>query len=251
MRDRVTLILRRHRCGFTLIELLVVIAIIAILAAILFPVFAKAREKARASACLSNLKQIAQAMVMYRQDYDERNVRHHCGPCAGGDPCGGPVGDVDNFPFDGTPGPLGNYSWRSMLVPYIKNLQIFVCPSAPDRNGTTRRTARCNPPRLGYGLISSNDGVKGGWFGREDSYVEDPGNTIVCGDYGGDALVTCPYRRCGRTCDTGTTLPPHHTYYASQVGAARHNEGANFAFYDGHVKWLRMVELRQLTVRSD
>src|SRR5512142_213972 len=92
-----------NRTGFTLIELLVVIAIIAILAAILFPVFAKAREKARQASCLSNMRQICTAFLSYVQDYDELS-------------------------------PLCVYNsstswWPSSMVPYIKNLQVFTCPS--------------------------------------------------------------------------------------------------------------------------
>ncbi len=92
------------RKGFTLIELLVVIAIIAILAAILFPVFARAREKARQTACLSNVKQINLALQMYAQDYDEQIC----------------YGYHEN----------GIY-WYDVLQPYAKNDQIFVCPSGP------------------------------------------------------------------------------------------------------------------------
>ena len=90
------------RRGFTLIELLVVIAIIAILAAILFPVFARAREKARQTSCLSNLKQIVLSALMYTQDYDERWVRYRY------------------------PNP---YFWPHKLEPYMKSTQLFVCPS--------------------------------------------------------------------------------------------------------------------------
>jgi prepilin-type N-terminal cleavage/methylation domain-containing protein/prepilin-type processing-associated H-X9-DG protein len=90
------------RRGFTLIELLVVIAIIAILAAILFPVFARAREKARQASCQSNLKQIALAAIMYAQDYDERCV------------LGYETGRL----------------WSDLLAPYMKNTQMLICPSA-------------------------------------------------------------------------------------------------------------------------
>ncbi len=93
------------RQAFTLIELLVVIAIIAILAAILFPVFAQAREKARQIACMSNLRQIGAAALMYAQDYDEQFM----GTEMGGDP---------------------EYFWGEMLQPYMKNRQILDCPSS-------------------------------------------------------------------------------------------------------------------------
>jgi len=125
--------MRRHY-GFTLIELLVVIAIIAVLAAILFPVFAKAREKARQASCQSNLKQMGYALAMYRDDYDGVNVRYRF--CANPDPL--PTGfyppDVwwapydPSVPPDGTPGP--NWS-AGLLQPYVKNVQIFRDPSEP------------------------------------------------------------------------------------------------------------------------
>src|SRR5215211_1501956 len=102
----------KHR-GFTLIELLVVIAIIAILAAILFPVFAQAREKARSTTCLSNCKQIGLAFQMYAQDYD--NTYTWQGKAMGDD-----VGDY------GKPGAKPN--WIMELQPYAKNHKMFVCP---------------------------------------------------------------------------------------------------------------------------
>ncbi len=97
----------RHReiRGFTLIELLVVIAIIAILAAILFPVFAQAREKARQATCLSNVKQIATSYFMYAQDYDQRYTQ--------------------NRYADGA----NHYTWKLAILPYVKNLALFQCPS--------------------------------------------------------------------------------------------------------------------------
>ena len=97
----------KGRKGFTLIELLVVIAIIAILAAILFPVFARAREKARATACLNNAKQMATAVQMYAQDYDESVIPYY---------------------QDGNPS--GSQCWWQMMEPYVKNMQIYLCPSS-------------------------------------------------------------------------------------------------------------------------
>ncbi len=101
---------RGPRSGFTLIELLVVIAIIAILAAILFPVFAQAREKARSTTCVSNGKQIGMGLMMYAQDYDERFPRVYTASFG-----------VNNGPRD----------WKSDINPYVKNVGVFRCPSKP------------------------------------------------------------------------------------------------------------------------
>src|SRR5215813_6702511 len=95
---------RTTRSAFTLIELLVVIAIIAILAAILFPVFAQAREKARAASCLSNMKQLGLSFAMYSQDYDEKN----------------PNGINWYYP--------GGNGWAGQVYPYVKDIKIYLCP---------------------------------------------------------------------------------------------------------------------------
>jgi prepilin-type N-terminal cleavage/methylation domain-containing protein len=112
--------------GFTLIELLVVIAIIAILAAILFPVFAQARDKARSSACLSNTKQIGTAIMMYTQDYDETLPEYW-----------------DDNAKPSNPNPLGY--WHNHLQPYIKNYQVFICPSARSKDERTVDTGEGTP----------------------------------------------------------------------------------------------------------
>src|SRR6476469_1207041 len=109
---------RTRRSAFTLIELLVVIAIIAILAAILFPVFAQARERARMSACLSNMRQIGSALMMYVQDYDETfpHLRfRHPGP------------------FDTSMAAAGKhaYVWNNAIRPYLRSIDVFSCPSNP------------------------------------------------------------------------------------------------------------------------
>src|SRR5579871_4306181 len=112
--------LSRKRNAFTLIELLVVIAIIAILAAILFPVFAQAREKARQASCLSNTKQINLASQMYTQDYDEMFVINHYDSANAGDNFGNGNNYAD-LPF--------TYWWPRLLQPYFKSWGIFACPS--------------------------------------------------------------------------------------------------------------------------
>jgi prepilin-type N-terminal cleavage/methylation domain-containing protein/prepilin-type processing-associated H-X9-DG protein len=146
------------RRGFTLIELLVVIAIIAILAAILFPVFAKAREKARQSSCLSNVKQITLGMLQYAQDYDERMV-----PAA---------------MYWSTP----NYwTWMYLLQPYIKNSQILTCPSstATGWNGSTNTTQT-----TGYGLFRLLSGAALGT-------IQQPASCVLLADAG--RLSTSPF----------------------------------------------------------
>src|SRR5262245_15384469 len=116
----------RRQKGFTLIELLVVIAIIAILAAILFPVFAQAREKARQTGCLNNLKQIGTALMMYVQDYDE----------------------VLPSPDHATDGPssLGNSKWMDRIYPYVKNEPLYNCPS----DGFGRKKSNCTFAKYRY-----------------------------------------------------------------------------------------------------
>ncbi|MBQ0104621.1 MAG: DUF1559 domain-containing protein [Armatimonadetes bacterium] len=108
--------------GFTLIELLVVIAIIAILAAILFPVFAQAREKARQTSCLSNCKQLGTGLILYLDDYEETLP-----------PCGGSNGfDLPQTIFRSYFNGMGSFdatSWKDSLYPYVKNINMFYCPS--------------------------------------------------------------------------------------------------------------------------
>jgi prepilin-type N-terminal cleavage/methylation domain-containing protein len=117
---------RRKRTGFTLVELLVVIAVIALLAAILFPVFAQAREKARQASCLSNLKQIGAEMLMYTDDYDGR--------FPGGGAylwVPGPQGSWDEMPT-ACCGDVAQGNIAFLLMPYVKSVQIFLCPSDPN-----------------------------------------------------------------------------------------------------------------------
>jgi prepilin-type N-terminal cleavage/methylation domain-containing protein/prepilin-type processing-associated H-X9-DG protein len=187
------------RRGFTLIELLVVIAIIAILAAILFPVFARAREKARQTSCLSNIKQLGLGALMYAQDYDEFLPRTR----GGGPPYIGPY-------------------WQQVIEPYVKNRQIFTCPSA-------KTTA------IGYApgcRIFTNGGT-----GRELSQITLPAETGMLVDYGGASPFDPAEGNAGyyihppsRTWCTGSATCP------SSV-SDRHNGGSNVVLCDGHAKW--------------
>lgn len=199
---------RETRNAFTLIELLVVIAIIATLAAILFPVFARSREKARATSCLSNLKQIGLAALMYAQDYDDWYVPH----------CHRDLTDPSK--------PVYAY-WFEMLQPYMKNQQIVWCPSwVPDPSV---------PPRSqgSYGYICSG-------------FTNDPNDPNYVGvpQYGSLAQLYRPSQLIllGESVRATCRVCPHyHTHSFPPVWPVvnRHNEGANYCFFDGHAKWLR------------
>jgi len=191
------------RRGFTLIELLVVIAIIAILAAILFPVFARAREKARQTSCLSNCKQFGLAMLMYAQDYDG------CFRASNGDPAGNPI----VTPMQGE----GRWQALSYYAPYIKNQQMYVCPSSRAAtsygqivwNSTTG--AMYNTGQQAIDTISANAplGVAGtAWMAE--------GSNVWLWDWGEAA--------------GNTSLFPRLRYNV-------HNDGLNLAFFDGHAKF--------------
>jgi len=204
--------------GFTLIELLVVIAIIAILAAILFPVFAKAREKARQSSCLSNVKQIMVATLAYAQDYDEMLNELYRG--------GGPYGFVP---------------WTAQLEPYIKNQQVFVCPSHKFNHCSTAGAWAYvlwhDYWPNSYGFNNWNGGgtaASGPWVGYGDSggkslgSIKRPAEIIHIGDH-----TSCYqfYWTSGNYVDVWNTST-----------ARPHNDGGNFGFVDGHAKWLRTLK---------
>jgi prepilin-type N-terminal cleavage/methylation domain-containing protein/prepilin-type processing-associated H-X9-DG protein len=202
----------RNKRGFTLIELLVVIAIIAILAAILFPVFAKAREKARQTSCLSNVRQLMTAHLSYAQDFDERT----CGAWA-----------VTNPP----PG-IYHGLWSQIILPYVKNDQIFSCPSGTKRSGWGGWDwAGC--PKTMYGV--SCGGMD--WErGRPISAFAEPSSQILMGDiwntnWGGDrsdGRINPQWWDNGRCPTAGGSEP-----------ARWHNEGGNYGHMDGHAKWYK------------
>jgi len=195
------------RRGFTLIELLVVIAIIAILAAILFPVFAKAREKARQSSCLSNLKQLGLGVLSYAQDYDERL------PMA---VAGGPTPPIYLFP--------------ELIDPYLKNTQIWQCPS---------KQGALNISALGKSNVSSSVDIgtqvpAGSTSGR---YFGAPAlGTTSCSlgaiDQPSTAAIMCDV--------TGSVTA---AFVITIAEDPRHNDGSNYVFADGHAKWNRIDQV--------
>ena len=242
--------LKRH--GFTLIELLVVIAIIAILAAILFPVFAQAREKARQAQCVSNVKQLSMGIMMYNQDYDETM----------------PYGYMYNIPDTSQ-----LWYWQDLVQPYIKNYGVYVCPSAAQHTvvdylrppGTIPVLALDYIANAAWGfeegdvwgginysrnVADTSGSFTNGWGNPSISLAQigDPAGTIAIFDarpgyseiwmhrqtdayfnasgqcayeWGGPAPDSDPKRCRGGHVDK------------------RHNDGFVAGFIDGHAKWIR------------
>ena len=194
------------RKGFTLIELLVVIAIIAILAAILFPVFAKAREKARTASCASNLKQIAIGITQYAQDYDETLPNAY-------------VGAPYLVATQGC-------NWATGIQPYLKSIQVFRCPS--DSTG----------PANSY--VYNNWGLNQ----RALAAVDQPAQMILVMDgqaTGLDANSTPTNAATGYGLNVDCTLWENGWRVCAQDRKLpRHMEQNNIAFVDGHVKIQRM-----------
>jgi len=232
------MLVKKQKRGFTLIELLVVIAIIAILAAILFPVFSRAREQARKTACLSNMKQIGQAMMMYLQDWDE------------------------TFPFFTScfvPGGAGTATDmpQGKLHPYIKNAAVWDCPSEAIVGRSTNLKQIGNlagwdgwgcrfPGEFAghYVSIGVNEKLMPNVFHCQVrvepvrmTEVVDPAGTAAVAD-------SNQWSTCG-----GTRVVFANAYASAELFSdpdhrsvsknTRHTEGSNIVYADGHAKWLK------------
>lgn len=253
--------------GFTLIELLVVIAIIAILAAILFPVFAQAREAARKTACASHSKQMGTAIMMYKQDYDETFPQAY-------------------YYLDNNSGAGGYVQWSGLIQPYAKNTGMFVCPSDPLRGHVPTNTFDVQVPRLSYtangAIIARKRRTSDPGRVVSDAEVDAPADTIMIAE--ATSFVNCMNdvsnasgtnnkshrstnavmlagggtRFTGETEAYGTALEALSVAKAKADLAAcptatsaglsficytqpdRHSGGANYIYADGHAKWQKL-----------
>jgi prepilin-type N-terminal cleavage/methylation domain-containing protein/prepilin-type processing-associated H-X9-DG protein len=223
----------RLRSGFTLIELLVVIAIIAILAAILFPVFARAREAARRATCQSNLKQLSVAWMMYTQDHDELAVPTYWVSGSGAD-------TVYHF-YHGTGAYGGNFDYTdSPMWPYMKNAHFTGCKSFASTQADYGMTD--------YGYNMAYVGGAGPGY-TTSRFTNSPNHARMTQAPANLAMISAPAQTIlfGETVMTGETYVQRWPWmYPPSLGTTlgaihfRHMETANIAFVDGHVKAMKM-----------
>jgi prepilin-type N-terminal cleavage/methylation domain-containing protein/prepilin-type processing-associated H-X9-DG protein len=259
---------RVPRKGFTLIELLVVIAIIAILAAILFPVFARARENARRASCQSNLKQIGLGLLQYSQDYDEKMTLIYYVPVANG--------------LSWASSNTDEYKWMDAIFPYVKSEQLFTCPSSVNQpymyNKRMPHSSAANGWPTGqyfgsYGMseaywgggpANANGPARGGGPGTQPTSLaefQSPATTVLVVDTGvSNAGEVWRHSGWGHPSTLGgpdtvtiraDASPPYVESQWSGAAMARHLDTMVTLYADGHVKSNRIGQLYQERTRPD
>lgn len=212
-----------------MIELLVVIAIIAILASILFPVFSRAREMARRTACLNNEKQLSLAVMQYVQDFDETLPSLGVGP----NPAGHLGGWIyyNHFPASDQIDPAPYEPNKGSIYPYVKNAQLFVCPddSIGHRTGNTYAMNACG--------AGSADATTGFAAGKALAAFNDTSNFLVlCEEV--DAEKPSTSDAANTSSDDGYLIFPGNDF------STRHMDGSNIALLDGHAKYFKPEVIR-------
>jgi prepilin-type N-terminal cleavage/methylation domain-containing protein/prepilin-type processing-associated H-X9-DG protein len=267
MRHKTSRVSSSSPSGFTLIELLVVIAIIAILAAILFPVFAQAREKARQTACLSNVKQIGTAFMMYVQDYDETWPRgQECLSTAN------PTALVPGAPatsntgcgfaatgFEVTSGGqlMNHFKWYAWIYPYTKNMQLMDCPSRKKLATTWEKAGQLSngyalnlsvpgtSTRTATGTGFDNPSFQGGTLAGQPRPAEQAlvlelfrSTLPVQVETVGSIAYPLAHRQVWNTLLTTTNA----TAGIAPRDTAPHSDGMNIMYCDGHAKWMKNTQ---------
>ncbi|NLO73322.1 MAG: prepilin-type N-terminal cleavage/methylation domain-containing protein [candidate division WS1 bacterium] len=245
------------RSGFTLIELLVVIAIIAILAAILFPVFERAKQKAQSASCMSNLKQMALATLMYCHDWDAMT------PLRPGAPNHQSPGSLEFVPpkGDGTDNPAGWGGWDGWMWPYTQSEEMWKCPAAPNMSGyRTTGSTLIMYHYVGNGAYDAAGGPRS-WCNKSMDYIQYPAHMAIFMDGSCNFYYHIETRIVGGVptyysvhdsawySSTSNAVVPNTTYpnweppcFGYITGGTpgwlimgNHTGMANVAFLDGHV----------------